>query len=278
MTFRKNVVVEDREHLMRLVAEHLRTQGAGASLNHLDVSRVTNMDYVFSHSVFCGDISQWDTSAVKTMCGMFMGSSFNKNISGWDTSRVTDMSHMFEAASFRGELGHWNVGNVRCMASMFDGSVFNGDISGWNVSNCIDFRDMFSDSVFNKPLSGWDMRHAQTVQGMFSRSKFKQDLSAWNLPLECDTLRLFAGMPATLAMQKPALWHAKMHLDNWSLPPEGPMRNAMEQLRSIHETLGADHAQRARDIVRMLVPKMEGEGAELAEGESWALEGLLPNP
>ena len=56
------------------------------------------------------------------------------------------------------------------------------------------------------------------------------------------------------------------------------MRNAMEQLRSIHETLGAAHAQRARDIVRMLVPKMEGEGAELAEGESWALEGLLPNP
>ena len=53
---------------------------------------------------------------------------------------------------------------------------------------------------------------------------------------------------------------------------------AMEQLRSIHETLGADNAQRARDIVRMLVPKMEGEGAELAEGESWALEGLLPNP
>lgn len=277
MSFKSTVIVQDRDHLVSLLEEHLRTQGSAASLNHLDVSRVTDMSYVFSYSPFNGDVSKWNTSAVQDMSGMFIGASFNKNISGWDTSRVTDMSHMFESASFRGELGHWNVGNVRCMARMFDGSVFNGDISGWNVSNCIDFRDMFSNSVFNRPLDGWDMRLAQTVQGMFSRSKFKQDLSAWNLPLGCDTLRLFAGMPATVAMQKPALWHAKMHLDNWSLPPEGPMRDAMEQLRSIHDALGADNIQRARDIVRAMAPKMEGEGAGPTEGESWALEGLLPN-
>ncbi len=276
MSFKPTVVVEDRDHLMRLIGEHLRTQGAAASLNHLDVSHVTDMDYVFSHSAFNGDISQWNTSSVKSMCGMFMGSAFNKNISCWDTARVADMSHMFESASFRGELGHWNVGNVRSMAHMFDGSVFNNDLSSWNVGRCTNFEEMFSTSSFNMPIHGWDMRRAQTVNGMFARSKFKHDVSAWDLPLSCDMLRLFSPLP-TLALQKPAPWHAKMHLDNWSLPPEGPMRDAMEQLRSIHDALGADNIQRARDIVRAMAPKMEGQGAGPAEGESWALEGLVPN-
>ncbi len=276
MSFKPTIVVEDRQHLQQLVGVHMDTQGAAASLNHLDVSRVTDMSYIFAHSQFNGDISQWNTSAVQSMTGMFMGSAFNRNISTWDTSRVTDMSHMFEAASFRGDLGHWNVGNVRCMTRMFDGALFNGDLSAWNVGNCTHFDGMFENSPFNMPIERWDMRKAQSVQGMFSRSKFKKDVSAWDLPLSCDTLRLFAAIPATLAMQKMAPWHAKMHLDNWSLPPEGPMREAMEKLRCIHDALGADNVQRARDIVRMMEPKMQGDGAKPGEGESWALEGLLP--
>ena len=70
-------------------------------ISQWDVSRVTNMDRLFSDCIsFNEDISNWDVSSVTNMSNMFIeASSFNQPIGKWDTQNVTDMDYMFYTAS-----------------------------------------------------------------------------------------------------------------------------------------------------------------------------------
>ncbi len=62
---------------------------------------------------FNKNIGVWDVSKVTDMSYMFYHSKFNQDISDWDTSNVTAMKYMFgEAANFNQNLTSWNVSNV----------------------------------------------------------------------------------------------------------------------------------------------------------------------
>ena len=52
-------------------------------------------------------ISQWDVSKVTDMSWMFHASSFNGDLSSWDVSKVTHMSSMFCGSGFQHKL-QWN--------------------------------------------------------------------------------------------------------------------------------------------------------------------------
>ena len=92
----KKVIAKDRSHLRQLIDEEIEKQGLDANLNHIDVSNVKSMDFMFKYSEFNGDISKWDVSNVKSMIGMFMNSKFNGDISKWDISNVERMTSIFE--------------------------------------------------------------------------------------------------------------------------------------------------------------------------------------
>ena len=107
------------------------------SIKYWDVSRVTNMNKLFSvirnanAASFNADLSLWDVSNVKNMGAMFRGcKQFNSDISKWDVSHVEGMFMMFfDCEKFDQSLRDWNVVNVsKEMKDMF----FNTGLSDEN--------------------------------------------------------------------------------------------------------------------------------------------------
>ena len=96
ITTKQTIIATDKEHLQQLIENEIKTHGNNCDLNHIDVSNVTNMSYMFTNSQFNGDISNWNVSNVTDMSIMFYYSQFNGDISNWNVSNVTNMSYMFK--------------------------------------------------------------------------------------------------------------------------------------------------------------------------------------
>jgi surface protein len=131
------IIAENKDHLKKLIEEEIKLNGRECDLNHIDVSQLIDMSYLFGLS------------------------SFNGNISKWDVSKVQDMSFMFTQSKFDGDISQWNISNVSGMGGMFFMSDFNSDISNWDVSNVSSMTYMFAESKFKKDLSNWEPREAQ---------------------------------------------------------------------------------------------------------------------
>ena len=165
---------ETKEELIKAIKKEIyEVQGTPdnpnwkADLNCIDVSQITDMNFLFSGdelkeiyglSEFDGDISKWNVSNVEDMSWMFYRSRFNGDISKWDVSNVKNMKGMFVRSDFNGDLSEWDVSNVKDMSSMFGSAKFNGDISKWNVSKVEYVSYMFCcGSNFRGDIGCWDM-------------------------------------------------------------------------------------------------------------------------
>jgi surface protein len=134
--------------LRGLVDKQIKRYGYGCDLNHINVSKITDMEGLFFQSEFNGNISKWDVSNVKSMDSMFNGAFFNGDISKWDVSNVTNMNFMFMASKFNGDISGWDVSNVTKMNFMFYESECTGDLTEWEVINLDSMDHMFSQSKF----------------------------------------------------------------------------------------------------------------------------------
>jgi hypothetical protein len=151
----KKIIVNDNNQLRQLIDDQIALHGPNCDLNHIDVSQINDMRYMFYNSNFNGDISQWDVSKVEDMSSIFQGSQFNGDISNWNVSRVKNMGAMFNESHFNNDISRWDVSNVKSMWSMFRKSLFNGNISNWNISNVKEMYYMFNESQFNGDISNW---------------------------------------------------------------------------------------------------------------------------
>jgi len=65
------IVKATDENIKEIVNSEIERLGNTADLNHIDVSRVTNMRSMFEDSPFNGDISKWDVSRVTDVDSMY---------------------------------------------------------------------------------------------------------------------------------------------------------------------------------------------------------------
>ena len=103
---------KSKDELKQMIKHEISKNGNECSLNHIDVSKITDISELFVDSNFNGDISMWDVSKVENMEGLFWWSAFKGDISNWDVSNVKDMSYMFCSSIFNGDISDWNVSNV----------------------------------------------------------------------------------------------------------------------------------------------------------------------
>ena len=165
---------ETKNELRDMIKKEIKQNGNNCSLNHIDVSKITDMYGLFYND----DIIE----------------KFNGDISQWDVSNVTDMSFMFMYSLYRGTYGsisQWDVSNVENMVGMFKNSVFNNDISEWDVCNVKDMSFMFQNSVFNQDISNWDASTVRNMNDMFNNSAFNKDISNWKINPKCKVKDMF---------------------------------------------------------------------------------------
>ena len=136
-TTKHTLFPETKDELEQMIKDEISKNGNKCSLNHIDVSKITDMS------------------------GLFFGSKFNGDISEWNVSNVTNMGGMFDSSIFNGDISDWDVSNVAIMAQMFLGSVFDGDISNWDVSSVKNMWRMFSDSPLEKNPPKWYKKYKE---------------------------------------------------------------------------------------------------------------------
>jgi surface protein len=125
------IIAINKNHLKHLIIKEIVKNGYDCSLNHIDVSEIIDMSWLFDSSDFNGDISNWDTSSVENMAFLFNQSPFNKDISKWNTSNVKWMTQMFAQSDFNGDISNWDVSKVEKMVFIFTNSQFKGNINEW---------------------------------------------------------------------------------------------------------------------------------------------------
>jgi len=94
------ILAKNNRHLEKLINQEMKKNGPNCDLNHIDVSNITNMSYMFFNSLFNGDISKWNVSNVTNMYCMFWNTKFNGDISKWNVSNVICMDFMFNSMDF----------------------------------------------------------------------------------------------------------------------------------------------------------------------------------
>ena len=106
-TIKHTLFPKTKDELKQIIKDEISKNGNKCSLNHIDVSNITDMTELFFTSKFNGDISEWDVSRVNYMGSMFSGSKFNGDISNWDVSNVKDMTFMFHNSPLKNHPPKW---------------------------------------------------------------------------------------------------------------------------------------------------------------------------
>ena len=176
------------------------TKNTKISLNHIDVSKITNFKALFAMpnnpgmSAFTKAFDSMELEGNKYHCFLKASTVFNGissddfphstlpfDISEWDMSNAEDISFMFAGIEVDCDLSNWDVSNVKSMIGTFAVGEPLFDISKWDVSKVEDMSFLFYYSDFDGDISKWDVSNVKYMNGMFCFSTFDGNISKWDV-------------------------------------------------------------------------------------------------
>ena len=164
MKIKNNHIATDKDSLREIIRNEIKLHGKKCNLNHIDVSQVTDMSFLFCNSPFAGDISLWNVSKVTNMASMFQSSKFNGDISRWEVDNVTDMNYMFLDSQFTGDITDWTPYKLKEIGGMFQDCQMN--IPYWYDKE--DIKKTIESYILSQKLNG------DLVNKMSSKKKIKK--------------------------------------------------------------------------------------------------------
>ena len=112
--------IKNRKDLETTILEEMKRYGAACSLNHLDISSVQDLSYLFcpkntaqfAHAFHLYQSDELDMGAALCVSEYLFNyelSHFCGDISKWDVCHVRNMNYLFKDAQFDGDLAQWNI-------------------------------------------------------------------------------------------------------------------------------------------------------------------------
>lgn len=194
-SYKPNLISIDINHLD--VSKVTNISGLFFDLNSLkelkiedwNIENVTNLSYTFYNTNLSSlDLNKWNTENVTNLNSIFLGmrSLSSLKIDKWNTSNVIDITRIFVNTSNLKyvDISNWDTSNVKFASYTFAGTNFlNLDISRWDTSSLKIATGMFQDSGYSfLDVSNWNTSQLIDASQMFFNARYisNLDVSKWD--------------------------------------------------------------------------------------------------
>ena len=168
---------------------------SNVNIDGWDISKLTNTSYMFNYFTGSIDISKLNFSNVTSATYMFSYANTNKiNLVGLSFPKTTSLANMFNYAEGTIlDLTSWDISNITNMSSLFNGTKFKKiDLTGWKTTNVTNMGSTFSFGsscpTVELIIPDWDMTNVTSSSSFFpSNASYTAKLMLIDLSRSNDT-------------------------------------------------------------------------------------------